>query len=208
MGRNQSDRQRRTDEVMYFVEDAVAGNIHYHGRTDLFSALTSDPVWQIKRIYRTGNTVVTTYANDGKYNCIWDDRVSYFSAATPGAESPQTFPIVDENGDPFTSTNPLDVTASFSGLRVGGKVTEVTLSAASWTALPAAALSGRNAISIQNISAVDIKLNYILTGPLPGTYTGVTVPSGAERFYDLTDTIVIYAKAKAGSPIVVIEEIS
>jgi hypothetical protein len=103
-----------------------------------------------------------------------------------------------------------DATGTFSvtGLQNGGKVTEVTLSAASWTALPPTALSGRNAICIQNISAVEIKLNYDYTAALPAGYTGVVIPSGAERFYDVGDTIVIYAKAQAGSPIIVVEEIS
>lgn len=99
-------------------------------------------------------------------------------------------------------------TFSPTGLQNGGKVTEVTLSSASWTALPPIALTGRNAICIQNISAVEIKLNYDFTAALPATYTGVVIPSGGERFYDITDSIVIYAKALSGSPIIVVEEIS
>ncbi len=92
-----------------------------------------------------------------------------------------------------------------SGLRIGGLVTEVTLSAVAWTALPATALPQRNAIAIQNISAVAIKLNYLDT--VVG-YVGVTVPSGGERQYDITDAITIYAKASAGAPIIVVEEIA
>lgn len=203
MGRSQSDKQRRTDEVMYFVEDVAAGNIHYYGRTDTFAGLTSEAIWQIKRVYRSGDDIITTYANDGKYNCVWDDRATYFPAAVAGAPYLGNI-LLDEDGNPYSSSNPLDVTANFSGLKTGGLVTEVTLSSVAWTALPATALVNRNAMCIQNISAVEIKLNYAT----PGGYTGVVVPTGTERFYDITDSIVIYARAQAGSPVIVVEEIA
>ncbi len=94
---------------------------------------------------------------------------------------------------------------SISGLRVAGRVTEVTINSVTWTPLPAVAFANRNALGIQNISAVEIKLQYDNT---VGSYTGIVIPSGAERFYDITDEIVIYAKSQAGSPVIVIEEIS
>ncbi len=92
-----------------------------------------------------------------------------------------------------------------SGLRNGGLITEVTLSAAAWTALPATPLPARNAIAIQNISAVEIKIQYDNT---VATYVGVVIPVGGERQYDITDQIVVYAKASAGSPIIIVEEIA
>lgn len=92
-----------------------------------------------------------------------------------------------------------------SGLRNGGLITSVTLNALTWTALPPTALTGRNAICIQNISAVEIRLQY--DNSVVG-YEGVTIASGAERFYDITDTIILYAKASAGTPVIVVEEIS
>ena len=92
-----------------------------------------------------------------------------------------------------------------TGLTVGGLVTEVTLNASTWTPLPATPLTGRNAITIQNESAVSIKLNY--SSGVAG-YVGVTVGSGNERYYDITDDIIIYAKAASGTPTVTIEEIS
>jgi len=92
-----------------------------------------------------------------------------------------------------------------SGLRNGGLITEVPLSAVTWTALPPVSLAGRNAVCIQNISAVEIRLQYDNT--VVG-YVGVSIASGSERFYDITDTIPLYAKASAGTPVIVIEEIS
>lgn len=92
-----------------------------------------------------------------------------------------------------------------SGLRNGGLITAVNLSSGVWTALPPNALPGRNAICIQNISGVEIRIQY--DNSVSG-YFGVTIASGAERFYDITDAIQIYAKASAGSPIIVVEEIS
>lgn len=97
-------------------------------------------------------------------------------------------------------------TFSPSGLRNGGLITEVTINDSSWTALPAVALSGRNAISIQNRSGFEVKLNYTSSAG----YVGMVVPDQYERHYDITDAISIYARAisGAGSVVVIIEEIS
>lgn len=92
-----------------------------------------------------------------------------------------------------------------SGLIVGGVITEVSLNSSSWTALPSSALSGRNALSIQNRSGTEIKINY--DNSVVG-YVGIVIPDGGERFYDISDSIVIYAKSSSGTPTVVIEEIA
>jgi len=92
-----------------------------------------------------------------------------------------------------------------SGLNVAGKITEVTLASGSWSAIPATPLSNRNAISIQNNSGTEIKVNYDNT---ESGYVGMIVANGSERFYDITDSIIIYAKSQSGTPTVVVEEIS
>lgn len=91
-----------------------------------------------------------------------------------------------------------------SGLTVGGVITEVTLSSASWTALPASALANRNAISIQNQSAIQVKIGY----DSGAGYVGMIVEPGGERFYNITDSIIIYARAASGTPSIVVEEIA
>lgn len=95
---------------------------------------------------------------------------------------------------------------SVTGLKTAGLVTEVSINDTTWTALPATPLSARNAISIQNVSAVEIKLNY---SAVVG-YVGVRLFPSGERFYDITDAIVLYAKAYpgAGTVTIVIEELS
>lgn len=105
----------------------------------------------------------------------------------------------------YTPDNPLQVTASFTGLRIAGRITEVTLSNLIWTPLPTVPLVNRNALSIQNISGTNIKIGY---DPTEADYFGVQVASGIERFYDITDSIVIYAKAESGSPKIIVEELS
>lgn len=92
-----------------------------------------------------------------------------------------------------------------SGLNNGGKITTVSLNAVTWSALPATALAGRNAICIQNASALEIKINY--ASDIVG-YTGIIIPANGERYYDVTDSIVIYGKSTSGTPDVIIEEIS
>jgi len=92
-----------------------------------------------------------------------------------------------------------------SGLRISGKVTEVVLSDTAWTALPPVPLTNRNAINIQNYSGTQIKLNF---DPSIPTYTGVIVNDQSERNYDIKDTILVYAKAEIGNPVIIIEEVS
>ena len=95
-----------------------------------------------------------------------------------------------------------------SGLFNAGLVTEVTLSTASWTALPTTALTDRNAIAIQNTTGFQIKLNY--SSGISG-YVGIIVENDSERFYNVTDDIVIFAKlepAASGASDVTVEELS
>lgn len=96
-------------------------------------------------------------------------------------------------------------TFKFSGLGNAGKITEVTIDSTSWTSLPATPLVDRNALSIQNRSGTEIKINYDnnVTG-----YEGIAIINGGERYYDLTETIIIYAKAASGTATITVEELS
>lgn len=95
--------------------------------------------------------------------------------------------------------------ATPAGLRTAGLVTAVALNSTTWTALPPSALTGRNALSIQNPSAIEIKINYsaVIVG-----YVGMVIGSGGERFYDITDDILVYGKSASGTPTINIEELS
>lgn len=99
------------------------------------------------------------------------------------------------------------VTGSFqqSGLTKGGLITIVALDSVNWTPLPAVPLADRNSICIQNTSGSQIKLNYSPT--VPG-YVGVQLPSGGERMYAIKDSILLYAKAAAGTPSITVEELA
>lgn len=112
----------------------------------------------------------------------------------------------DEPGKPAVRTT-MCGTAAFtpSGLRNGGKITIVSVSDSAWTALPASALANRNALSIQNRSDVEIKIQYDNTTV---GYVGVAIPPKGERYYDITDAIVIYARSSSGTVDVTAEEIS
>jgi len=112
---------------------------------------------------------------------------------------------VDDEGNTIVRTSAKGV-FKFSGLNTGGKVTAVVLNDSTWSALPTTALSNRNAISIQNRSGHEIKLNY--DNSVVG-YVGMTISNGEERQYDITDAIVIYAKAISGTtPTIMVEEIA
>lgn len=91
------------------------------------------------------------------------------------------------------------------GLQNGGIVTEVTINETTWTALPSTPLADRNALRIQNRSGQEIKLNY--SDSVSG-YVGVYVENGSDQFYDISDSIIIYAKSSTSSCSVVVEELS
>lgn len=181
---------RRTDPILYIIEDRWSDtSCIYIGKTPAFDTLTSQSKWQIQRVTFDGTKLVTQFGNNAKFNCIWDNRASYFG---PSGGIPIPGDVVSGS---FT----------LSGLNIAGKISEVTLDALSWTALPAVPLVNRNAMSIQNQSLIEIKLNYDNLEP---GYVGVKLGSNAERYYDIKDSIVIYAKAQSGTPTILIEEIS
>jgi hypothetical protein len=94
---------------------------------------------------------------------------------------------------------------STSGLKNGGRISEVTIDSSAWFPLPAIPLANRNSIGIQNPSDTPIKINYDNTQI---GFVGVLIPAGGERFMDIKDAIPIYAKAQSGSVVLNVEEIS
>lgn len=119
--------------------------------------------------------------------------------------------VEDSAGDTAVRTvvtdGSFDVQAVPSGLRNGGRHSEVSIDDNGFTALPATPLTNRNAIAIQNNTAFDVKLNY---SDSIGTYTGILLRPGSERQYDIKDTINLYARAEPGSGTILldVEEIS
>lgn len=193
-GPNQVDHQVRTEEVFLKRQANFQANVTYYGRTPLFTTLDSQTKWQIWRVIYSVGKWETTYANLGKYNCVWDDRATYFDAPPPAEDPPGA-----------------NVSGSFvpSGLRVAGRHSQVTIDDVSWTPLPAAPLAGRNALSIQNNSGFELKINY-LPAVLTVGYLGIKMAADFERQYDVKDTIEVFARAAAGAGSVIldIEELS
>jgi hypothetical protein len=182
-------RQVRTAEIRLIKYDLPAVNIRYTGRSASLRAADGDLVWQIMREYRIGDSTVSTYASMGSFNCSWTDRASYFTAATEDPNSPL-----------------IDAVPSYpTGLKNSGLVTIVSINDTTWTALPATALVGRNAIAIQNRSGQEIKLNY---NNATAGYVGIFLGTGFDRFYDITDGIIVYAKSASSACTLVVEELS
>lgn len=108
-------------------------------------------------------------------------------------------------GGNVTATISGTVSSRPAGLTVGGIISQTTVNSVTWTALPLTPLANRNALSIQNISGIEIKINYDNTTV---GYVGVTVATGSERFYSITDSIIIYAKSASGTPTIQTEELA
>lgn len=98
-----------------------------------------------------------------------------------------------------------DVVATPSGLSTAGKFSNVIINDSNWTALPAASLSNRNGMGIQNPNATQLKLNFDNTEP---GYVGWTVNANGELFIDIQDTVTIYAKSQSGNITLGIMEVS
>lgn len=88
------------------------------------------------------------------------------------------------------------------GLMNSGRHQEVSISDSGWTALPSSPLSGRHQINIQNFSGYEVKIN--ADNSVSG-YIGMRIPDSNERFYQVTDSIVLYAKAESGAGSIVID---
>ena len=88
------------------------------------------------------------------------------------------------------------------GLNIGGKITVFTIDDTTWWPLPATALTQRNALSVQNTSGSTIKINYDNTTV---GWVGVTINSGSERFYSISENVILYAKAAPASGTITIQ---
>jgi len=104
-----------------------------------------------------------------------------------------------------TAKTDINATVTTSGLGVEGKITVVTINSVTWTALPAAPLTDRNGLGLQNDSAIQIKLNF--DSGEPG-YIGWTINGNGETFLDIRDTVVVFAKSSSGTPSLNIMEVS
>lgn len=131
-----------------------------------------------------------------------------YAADQRGERTPQDITGTDTDGnkralDVYSRGG--NVSSTPAGLKTAGKITEVTVNSAGWTALPATALINRNGLGIQNVGNKQIKLNFDNTEP---GYVGWIVNAGGETFIDVTDAVTIYAKADSGNQLLIIMEVS
>ena len=95
-----------------------------------------------------------------------------------------------------------------AGLSNGGRISKVSINEASWTPVPAVPLANRNGLSLQNFeTGANLLLQYDATAD---STLGVNLVDNAERFYTITDAIIIYARTKPGGGTVdiICEELS
>jgi len=163
--------------------------------------LDSQPAWLLeKTIIDNGTVVSTEYADDAQFTQVWNDRVAVFGGTTGSGSGSGA------NDFAIPAVRLLDAVLDFSisGLKNSGRHTLVTINDSSWTPIPATPLTDRNAIAIQNNSAVDVKINHTTSVG----YQGMTIKPGAERSYDIKDTIVLYARSLSGNVDLDVEELS
>lgn len=132
-------------------------------------------------------------------------KLKRFGTDTRGADITGTHVAGDKHALDVAIKEALTLAVSPSGLSIAGEITIVTLSSGSWTALPVTPLTNRNAIGVQNQSGTEIKLNF---DSGEAGYIGWTIKNNGEIFLDITDSVIIYAKAAAGTPSITVMEIS
>lgn len=190
------------------VKNEISGAVLYEGFALGYQAADDQPLWAIRRTSYEAGVKVYMWALLGRARAKWTDRISYFPSPPSGSFPAQLVSITDFDGTPFGPGHPLYVAGNFaaSGLRNRGLITETPINGTTWTALPSSALPNRNAITIQNRTGGEIKLNY---DNAASGYVGVVIATNSERFYDITETIVIYAKSAAAGPVTItVEELS
>jgi len=72
------DILRRGDPVQQLKEDTSDVTCIYIGMTPKMATGINEPKWQIKRVENKDGVVTTLFANDAKYNAVWNLRASYF----------------------------------------------------------------------------------------------------------------------------------
>jgi hypothetical protein len=156
---------------------------------DLISAVGSYRILVTRHHNRVGCEAIVTGGNV---------KFSVYITALP---SPDLIDFVGVNDD---GQNAIRTSSDIVGINSGGVVSEVTLNSSTWTNLTPSPLIGRKAMSIQNNSNTEIKINYSNS---PAGYIGMSVPSkGGERVYNVSDNIIIYGKSASGSVIVNVEQ--
>lgn len=117
----------------------------------------------------------------------------------------QKFEDVDGNVAVRIKGTNFEGSVTVRGLSIGGRHSEVEVNETTWTLLPAAALSQRNIIAIQNNTGQDIKINY--DDQVAG-FKGMLVRDQSERAYDVQGSVNIYAKCQTGTAVLDIEELA
>lgn len=97
------------------------------------------------------------------------------------------------------------VNARPKGLRTEGRVSTVAITTGSWSALPTTPLPNRNAVSVQNQTSQNVLINYNNTAPAG---EGMILLPGDERSYDISNEIILYARATVSSGSLNVEELA
>ena len=134
--------------------------------------------------------------------------ISGYNTSKTGAAAPKDITKTDLTGDKVAIDVAVkelvgNLTGSFSpsGLTIAGEFTQVSINDTGWTLVPATALTDRNQINIQNFTGFEVKIRFDNTGG----YLGMRIPDSSERFYQITESILIYARAESGAGTVTLD---
>lgn len=173
----------RTDEVKEVITDDSSPGLTYVGRA-LIGTSISTAKWQISRTYVLNGETIKTFADEGKYTQVWNNRGSIFPPVTP---------------------DPIQVnTITIKGISTAA-IEVIDLDDVTWVlAETSGGLPKRANLSIQNISN---NTNTILWSYVNSGSDGWQVPDGASRAVALLENVAVYIKMLSGTGTAVVEEL-
>ena len=110
---------------------------------------------------------------------------------------------LNDKGETYVRTSG-EGTFQQTGLKLGGKITELDINNTTWTPFTLTPLTERNQINIQNESGQLVKVRYDNVAGFVGAY----IKTGMERQYTVQGTIVMYFKSEESACKIVIEELA
>lgn len=195
---NQVDVYRRVDSVMQVLEDRTVPGILYIGLTPLFTTLKTEAQWQIQRTtFDIDGQMVTAFANLSKYNCVWDDRHSYFDAP-PATTQPFPGEAIDVGNVTITNATVAVIANAMADSA------QLDVSVSTEAKVGATRMVGRKLIEIQPI---DGKVWYSFKTPAT-LLNSTPLEQDQHISFPIGDMIGIFLIADSGTVKVAVNEIA
>lgn len=112
---------------------------------------------------------------------------------------------IDQTGRRALHTLVQGGTLNIQGVSQEGKIQQLALTTAAWTAAPLSPLANRNSLIVQNLSNRTVIWNYTNNASVT---IGFHIPPNGIREIAITDTVIVYLRSLVGAATVIVEELA